>query len=137
MVRIELDYQGELRVTACHNQSGETLHTDAPLDNKGKGESFSPTDLLATALGSCMLTIMGITAEEKSIAIAGSHVVVSKHMSTDLPRRVAEVDIKITIPQVLNEREMTLLRHAAETCPVAKSIHPDLIVNLDIQCLNN
>ncbi|NNJ72867.1 MAG: OsmC family protein [Enterobacterales bacterium] len=135
MVRIELAYQGELRVNAKHELSGETLHTDAPLDNKGKGQSFSPTDLLATALGSCMLTIMGITAEEKSIQIEGTQVEVIKHMSADLPRRVAQLDIKMTIPQPLDAREMTILQHAAETCPVAKSIHPDLKINLTMQCL--
>jgi len=135
MVRIELTYHGELRVNATHELSGETLHTDAPLDNKGKGQSFSPTDLLATALGSCMLTIMGITAEEKSIQIEGTQVEVIKHMSTDLPRRVAQLDIKMTIPHALDKREMSILRHAAETCPVAKSIHPELKINLTIQCL--
>ncbi|MBT8449635.1 MAG: OsmC family protein [Gammaproteobacteria bacterium] len=135
MVRIELAYQGELRVNAKHELSSETLDTDAPLDNKGKGQSFSPTDLLATALGSCMLTIMGITAEEKSIQIEGTQVEVIKHMSADLPRRVAQLDIKMTIPQPLDAREMTILQHAAETCPVAKSIHPDLKINLTMQCL--
>ena len=135
MVRIELNYPGDLRVAVLHELSAETLHTDAPLDNKGKGQSFSPTDLLATALGSCMLTIMGITAQEKSIVIEGTQAEVIKHMSADLPRRVAQVDITMQIPHALNDREMTILRNAAETCPVAKSIHPDLVVNLTIKCL--
>ena len=134
MVRIELHYAGELRVAARHELSGEKLHTDAPLDNKGKGQSFSPTDLLATALGSCMLTIMGITAEEKSIAIEGTSAEVIKHMSEDLPRRVAQLDVSIQIPHKLTDRELVILRNAAETCPVAKSIHPKLVVNLELTC---
>ena len=134
MVRIELQYPGDLRVAARHELSGEELYTDAPLDNKGKGQSFSPTDLLATALGSCMLTIMGITAEEKTIALEGTTAEVLKHMSGDLPRRVAQLDVNVHIPHQLTEREMSILRNAAETCPVAKSIHPDLVINLKLAC---
>ena len=135
MITIELAYQGELRVKANHGPSGETLFTDAPVDNHGKGESFSPTDLVATALGSCMLTIMGITAEEKGIPLTGATAHVEKHMSQDLPRRISVLDVKIHVPQSLDEKEMTIMRHAAETCPVAQSINDAIMVNFELTCV--
>ena len=134
MVTIELAYQGELRVDAQHTPSGEHLITDAPVDNHGKGESYSPTDLVATALGSCMLTIMGITAGEKEIPIAGTTAQVEKHMSQDLPRRISLLDVTVKIPQSLTEQEMKIMRHAAETCPVAQSINDAIKVNLVMSC---
>ena len=129
MVTIELTYQGHLWVDASHQPSGETLTTDAPKDNHGKGEKFSPTDLVATALGTCMLTLMGITAKEKNISIDGATATVQKHMSQDAPRRISILDVAIHVPQVLDERELKILRHAAETCPVAQSINDAIVVN--------
>ncbi len=134
MVTIELAYQGDLRVKASHGPSNIELLTDAPVDNHGKGESYSPTDLVATALGSCMLTIMGITANERNIPLAGTKAIVQKHMSQDLPRRISVLDVKIHIPQSLNEEEMTIMRHAAETCPVAQSINDAIMVNFELTC---
>ncbi|MEZ5299682.1 MAG: OsmC family protein [Verrucomicrobiales bacterium] len=92
MVEINLRYEGELRTTATHAPSGATLHTDAPVDNCGRGESFSPTDLVATALGSCLFTILGIKAQQKGIALQGGSVRVQKEMSADAPRRIAPPD---------------------------------------------
>ena len=134
MVTIELAYQGDLRVKASHGPSNVDLITDAPTDNHGKGESYSPTDLVATALGSCMLTIMGITANDKGIPLTGTIAKVEKHMSQDLPRRISVLDVKIHIPQSLNDEEMKVMRHAAETCPVAQSINDAIMVNFELTC---
>ncbi len=117
MVSIDLIYGGELRCSAAHGPSGQQLTTDAPTDNQGRGEAFSPTDLLATALGSCMLTIMGITARRHDWDIEGTRAEVIKHMSTDLPRRVSQF-----------ERARTVLRRAALGCPVIHSISSDIQV---------
>jgi uncharacterized OsmC-like protein len=134
MVKIELAYQGELRTGATHVPSGKSLTTDAPVDNHGKGETFSPTDLVASALGSCMLTIMGITGQEKGISIEGATAQVEKHMSQDEPRRISILDVSIHVPRALDEREMKIMRHAAETCPVAQSINDAIVVNFRLTC---
>lgn len=128
MVKIDLQYQGDLRVNARHQPSGTTLHTDAPVDNHGKGESFSPTDLLATSLGSCMATVMGIAAEKKSIDLKGMEIAVEKHMSTDAPRRVRRLDVNIAVPKAPPEAERLELENIARHCPVAESIHPQIEV---------
>ncbi|MBO9733063.1 MAG: OsmC family protein [Chitinophaga sp.] len=121
-------YNGELRTTATHLQSGTVIETDAPVDNKGKGERFSPTDLVATALGSCMLTIMGIKARENNWAIEGTKLTVQKIMGTE-PRRITGVTIVFDFPagHNLGEKERTILERAAHTCPVAQSVHPDIV----------
>ncbi|QTN33017.1 OsmC family protein [Akkermansiaceae bacterium] len=126
MVTINLSYQGGLRCSATHAPSGNTIQTDAPLDNNGKGEAFSPTDLVATALGACMATVMGIVAERKGIPLDGMEIEVRKHMSEDAPRRIArlEVDILMPLPQTHPERK--LLESAARGCPVHHSLHPDI-----------
>ena len=98
MVTIQLTYQGGLRCSATHVPSGNILSTDAPVDNNGKGESFSPTDLLATGLGACMATVMGIVAERKQISLDGLNVEVRKHMSTDTPRRISKLEVDINMP---------------------------------------
>jgi putative redox protein len=118
-------YNGELRTTATHLQSGSAIETDAPTDNQGKGERFSPTDLLATALGSCMMTIMGIKAREMQVDLTGVEIEIQKHMKAD-PRRVGGVDVTFHFPPsvVLDEKQKTILQNAALTCPVAKSIDP-------------
>ncbi len=134
MVTINIKYKGSLRNQMTHQPSGQVVTTDAPIDNKGKGEAFSPTDLLASSLGACMVTIMGIKADSLGISIDDTSIVVTKHMSDDLPRRVAQVDINIQIPHRLSDKHMGSLRRAAVTCPVAQSIHPDLKVVLDISC---
>ncbi|MBR7157177.1 MAG: OsmC family protein [Bacteroidales bacterium] len=127
MTKISTVYTGNLRTEAVHDQSGSKLVTDAPLDNHGKGEFFSPTDLLATALGSCMLTIMGISAEEYGYNIDGTTVETEKIMGTN-PRRVVEVKITFNFPKGNNftDRQKRVIESSARTCPVANSLHPDL-----------
>jgi len=118
---------GELRTGARHEQSGKEILTDAPKDNYGKGEAFSPTDLVATALASCMLSVMGILARRENITpIDGATAEVVKVMYAD-PRRIGEVHVKITLPKNnFSDKEKKMYEHAAHTCPVAKSLHPDL-----------
>ncbi len=119
-------YQGELRTNAIHLKSGNEIFTDAPTDNHGKGEAFSPTDLVATALASCMLTIMGIEANALGISLVGSSIKVTKKMGIG-PRRINGIDLEITITgDVFNEATKQHLEQAALNCPVAKSIHPDI-----------
>lgn len=127
MTKISTAYTGNLRTEAIHDQSGSKLVTDAPLDNHGKGEFFSPTDLLATALGSCMLTIMGISAQEYGYNLEGTTVETEKIMGTN-PRRVVEIKITINFPEGNNytDRQKRVIESAAKTCPVANSLHPDL-----------
>jgi len=124
MVQIEVAYLGQLRCSAKHGPSGMTLTTDAPLDNKGRGEAFSPTDLLATALGSCMLTLMGIRAQERGWGLDGTQLSVQKHMTQSGPRRVQKLEVAIRVPQAaeLDAQARALLEHAAHTCPVRLSI---------------
>jgi len=131
MVRINLGYQGELRVEAQHQPSGTRLITDAPLDNHGKGESFSPTDLVATGLGSCMATVMGILAEKIHVDLKGMQVNVEKTMSQDLPRRIQALDVTIRCPNPVGSAERKQLEHAATTCPVAQSINPGIAVKTE------
>jgi putative redox protein len=119
-------YKGELRTTAIHLKSGQQVITDAPVDNSGKGEAFSPTDLLATSLGSCMITVMGIVAKRHNINIDETKAEILKIMA-DSPRRVAEVHVDIHFPKNnYSEKERQLLEHTALACPVAKSLHPDI-----------
>lgn len=128
MTKISTVYTGNLRTEAIHDQSGSKLITDAPLDNHGKGEFFSPTDLLATALGSCMLTIMGISAPAYGYNIDGTTVETEKIMGTN-PRRVVEVKITFNFPKGNNytDQQKRAIEAAARTCPVANSLHPDLV----------
>jgi putative redox protein len=124
-------YRGELRTEATHLQSGTVVETDAPLDNQGKGERFSPTDLVATALGSCMMSIMGIKARDMQINLTGVKIDIQKNMLAD-PRRIGGVDVNFYFPAglQLDEKQKTILQNAAHTCPVAKSLHPDLLQNV-------
>jgi len=123
-------YKGELRTEAVHIKSGQIIITDAPPDNQGKGEAFSPTDLLATSLASCMLTIMGISARDRSIPIEGTILEITKHMASD-PRRVAAIDITVIMPDyAYSSHEKKILEAAARTCPVSFSLHPDLKQNI-------
>ena len=119
-------YKGALRTEATHIRSGNTIITDAPTDNKGKGEAFSPTDLVVTALASCMLTIMGIKADEMNINIEGTSAEVKKIMGAG-PRRIAQVNIVINIPLSADEKTKKILEKAALTCPVDKSLSDSMI----------
>lgn len=126
MITIKTTYLGELRTENIHVQSGNKVITDAPLDNRGRGEYFSPTDLLATALGSCIMTIMGIKARDNNIDIEGTEVEVTKIMASD-PRRVAEVVVEFYFPdKVYSDDEKQLVESVAGISPVPLSLHPDL-----------
>ncbi len=121
-------YLGDLRTQATHLQSNEAIITDAPVDNNGKGEAFSPTDLAATSLGSCAMTIMGIMAKREGVDFSGSEIEVTKIMSAEAPRRIAKVIVDFTMktPEVLSEEVQAKYVRAAHTCPVSLSLHPDI-----------
>jgi len=121
-----VEYKGALRTEAIHIRSNTVFVTDAPVDNNGKGESFSPTDMVATALASCMLTIMGIKARDKEIDITGAKAEIKKIMASD-PRRISKVFVKIHMPDhPYTEKEKKILKKAAAACPVSKSLSADL-----------
>ena len=124
MHQIEIEYEGELRTRAVHLQSGQSIITDAPTDNQGKGEAFSPTDLTASALGSCILTIMGIAAAQRGINIRGTRSEVTKIMGQN-PRKISKIIIHIYIPITLSEKNMVILEKSAHSCPVHRSLHID------------
>ena len=126
MVTIGIRYEGGLRCAATHGPSGQTLQTDAPVDNHGRGESFSPTDLVATALGTCMATIMGIVAERHHIDLRGMEITVTKEMSADAPRRIARLATTIKVPLPPDHAQRALLENAAMTCPVHKSLSAEM-----------
>ncbi len=118
-------YKGDLRTEATHIKSGETIIMDAPIDNQGKGEAFSPTDLVATALASCMITIMGIVAKRDGIKMVGKRAEVEKILGMD-PRRISEIRIKIQFAFPVEEKDRLKLERAAHTCPVSGSLHENL-----------
>jgi len=125
-------YVGDLRTVGQHLRSGTTFETDAPVDNNGKGERFSPSDLVATALGSCMLTIMGMRAVEMNVDLKGTKIEVEKIMKQE-PRRIGGLNLTFHFPESLelNERQQKILQKAAETCPVAYSINPAIELNVN------
>jgi putative redox protein len=129
-VQIDCSYEGDLHCSAVHGPSGSTLSTDAPADNQGRAETFSPTDLVATALGTCLLTIMGIYARPRNIRIEGARAVVQKEMTTAPPRRIAKLIVRLSLPATLNDKARGGLEQAARLCPVAASLHPDVAVEL-------
>ena len=129
MATSKVTYLGELRTECEHLQSQDTFITDAPLDNQGKGEAFSPTDTVATALASCMFTIIGIKARDLGIEVEGAVAEVTKTMAAD-PRRISGIKVVISFPTSYDEKHRKILERAAETCPVLYSLHPD--VDLDI-----
>lgn len=124
-------YEGNLRTVCTHLRSGSTVETDAPVDNNGKGERFSPTDLVATALGTCMMTIMGMRAREMKVNLEGVRIEVEKLMKAD-PRRISGVNLTFHFPEtlVVDDDQKAILERAAHTCPVMYSIHPDIRVNV-------
>lgn len=127
-------YNGTLRCTAIHIQSGTVLETDAPTDNKGKGERFSPTDLLCVSLATCIVTTIGIKAADMEIDISDTKIEVTKHMLSE-PRRIGKVEIKIQFPNTLAlaEKEKTILVRVGNNCPVKKSLHPDVEVVVEYE----
>ncbi|MEO5912083.1 MAG: OsmC family protein [Pelobium sp.] len=127
MATSKVVYNGSLRTTSTHLQSGIEIITDAPVDNQGKGEAFSPTDLLATSLANCMLTIMGIAARTQEIDMDGTTAEVTKVMATE-PRRVSEIHVNFSFPKKdsYSDKQKKILENAALTCPVHHSLHPDI-----------
>ena len=130
-VKISCEYLGDLRVRAQHGPSGNELLTDAPIDNQGKGEAFSPSDLAATAVGTCILTILGIQAKSLGADFRGARVDVEKHMTSTPPRRIARLDIRISMPAGIAEDLRPRLMRAAEACPVKQSLHPDIVIAME------
>jgi putative redox protein len=126
MVEIEVEYTGGLRCRSRHGPSGATLSTDAPKDNEGRGESFSPTDLVATALVTCMLTVMGIVARRNGWKLDGARARVEKHMVADPLRRVGRLPVRIEMPAGLPAQARPVLEKAALTCPVHLSVNPGI-----------
>ena len=127
-------YEGDLRTVGTHTKSGTTIETDAPVDNQGKGERFSPTDLVATALGNCAMTIMGIKARDMQVDLKGTRIDVEKIMAAD-PRRISGINLTFSFPDgfTANDKQRTILERAANTCPVMYSIHPDIKVNVKFE----
>ena len=125
-------YKGEFRCECTHLQSGSVIETDAPTDNRGKGQRFSPTDTVCVALATCVITTMGFKATDMNIDLAGTTIGVTKHMVAD-PRRIGKIDVILNFPATLqlDEKAKTILQRAGDTCPVAKSLHPDLAVNIE------
>ena len=129
MTKMRTIYIGELKTEAEHLKSGSKIMTEAPEDNNGKGMMFSPTDLFATSLGACMLTIMGISAQAHGFDIDGTRIETEKVMASN-PRRVAELILDIYLPRRYSDREMRFIESSVKTCPVANSIHPDIVKNI-------
>jgi len=126
----EVIYLGNLRTKSTHIASQSEILSDAPIDNNGKGEAFSPTDYVANALASCMLTIMGIKAREMNVDISQSRAEVTKIMQSE-PRRIAEIEVKIFMSLQADIKTKTILENAAKACPVAKSLHPDIVQKIE------
>jgi len=127
MVEISIKYLGDLRCEARHEPSGTVITTDAPVDNEGRGESFSPTDLAATSLGACMLTIMGIAARKQGVDLGETTVKVLKEMTAQPPRRIAKLTVVFTVPLAASHEKRAMLESAARSCPVHLSLHPEVV----------
>lgn len=130
-VRMSVAYEGDLHCVATHGPSGDRLPTDAPLDNRGRGAHFSPTDLVGAAMGTCMLTIMGIAARDREIDMTGARAEVAKEMSNVPRRHISKLAVTITLPAKLDARARAVLEAAAHGCPVHASLGPDTEVALD------
>jgi putative redox protein len=130
---VSVQYLGDLQCVATHGLSGVELHTDAPPDNQGQGRSFSPTDLVGTAMATCMLTIMGIVARRDGLKLEGTKVTVGKEMSPTPPRRIARLTVTFDIPGRFTPEQKQKLENAAKTCPVHHSLHPDLDQKLEFR----
>ena len=133
MVTTTITYDGALNCTAVHGPSSASINTDAPKDNHGKGENFSPTDLVASALGSCILTVMGILAKRLEIDIAGATATVEKEMASAPERRIGALRVLVRVPHNISEDDRVKFERAAHTCPVHKSLHPDIEMPIDFE----
>lgn len=132
-VRIDVEYQGELQCTATHGPSGDRLQTDAPVDNQGRGMHFSPTDLVATGAGACMLTVMGIAARRASIDLQGARVSVEKHMSTGIRRYIQKLVIRVQMPASIEPSQRELLEKTGRACPVLSTLGTDTAIELSFE----
>ena len=130
-IKISCDYLGDLRVRAVHSSTGAEIITDAPVDNQGQGRSFSPTDLAAASMATCMITILGIQAKSIPLDLTGLKVEIEKHMTKTPPRRIAQLDIKMMMPTGIPEELRPRLIRAAEACPVKQSFRDDTVINLE------
>ena len=128
----KVTYLGELRTESEHLRSGNTYITDAPVDNNGKGEAFSPTDTVATGLANCMITVMGIKARDLEVVLTGSTALVTKVMASN-PRRIAKITVELSLPSGVSEKHQKILENTGNTCPVMQSLHPD--IDQDVQYL--
>lgn len=131
MVEMKMQYEGELHCKAVHGPSGTELNTDAPRDNQGRGESFSPTDLVGTALGTCILTTMGIVARTLEVDLTGATATVQKEMTSEGPRRIQSLTVRIHVPAEVSDAHRERLERAARACPVHKSLHPEVELPLE------
>ena len=122
-------YTGNLRCEALHNQSNSQIETDAPTDNRGKGERFSPTDLTCVSLATCMLTTMAIKSTDLGVDLTNAKASVTKHMGSD-PRRIVKIEVEVSLPAVASEKNRIILERSSNNCPVAKSLHPDIELDL-------
>ncbi len=125
MITSKITYNGALRTTCEHVRSGNTFMTDAPVDNNGLGQAFSPTDTVATGLGSCMITVMGMKAEGLGVDLTDATVEIIKHMASG-PRRIIKIEAKLNLPSDVSDKHRKILENTANTCPVHYSLHPDI-----------
>lgn len=121
----KVTYNGNLRTECLHVKSGDTFVTDAPIDNNGLGQAFSPTDTVATALASCMLTVMGIKARDMNVELKGATAEITKHMIAS-PRRISKIEVLLVLPKDVSEKNRKILEHTGNTCPVLQSLHPEM-----------
>ncbi len=133
MVPISIVYQGHLRCEATHDSSGVQFITDAPKDNHGRGESFSPTDLVATALGTCIITTMGIRARNDNVNFDGTTIAIEKHMSATPPRRIAKIVAHLAMCSGIPKEYRSTIEQIGHACPVARSLHPDVALEIDFR----
>jgi len=132
MKTAHVKYLGELRTAATHIRSGNEIITDAPLDNSGKGAAFSPTDLVSSALVSCMMTVISIMADTHGINVSGMEGEALKNMGTN-PRRITSIEVSLRFPRAFSEHDRVLIERTARACPVALSLHPDLVQELTFE----
>lgn len=131
MVKIEIEYEGDLHTRLTHGPSGAIITTDAPKDNMGKGEAFSPTDMMAGSLGACMLTLMGIVAKRRNIELKSTKVEVTKEMIQEPVRRIGKLTVIFNLPAGIDKKERAILERAALTCPVHQSLHPSIEIPVE------
>lgn len=127
-----IEYLGNLRCQCTHVQSGTVIETDAPTDNRGKGERFSPTDTVCVALATCMITTMGIRAQDMGVELFGTKLEVTKHMVAN-PRRIGKIDVSLVLPGGIDANNQKVLQQIGDNCPVVKSLHPDIELNIVYQ----